>query len=122
MASLFNFTTNGSLYVYSATYTIAGWGGSDANGYTQTVTATPENTNSPAIDSKSQLGPPMTKATGVKATDKALMKTLSTINSGYSSTNDGGTVTTKVWKKPTTDIKIYWYGNPTKGEEVSANG
>lgn len=111
MPSSFVFNGKGSLYLYKATYTIAGWSGDATNGFTQTVTPEATESNFPPINAQTQLSPPMMKSSGVKDTDKALMKTLNLINAGVSSTTDAGTVTTKVWEQPTTDIVVYWYGN-----------
>lgn len=111
MPSFVNFTGNGSLYIYKATYTIAAWTGDDTNGYTQTVSPVAVESGSPAISSKTQLSGPMTQSTNVKATNEALLAALNIINSGYSTTKDNGTVVTTVFEKPVSDIVVYWYGN-----------
>lgn len=110
MPSILNFTGDGSLYLYKATYTLGGWTGDATNGFTQTVTPTAEG-NNPPINSNTQFSAPMTKPTGVKATDEALLEALGVINAGSSETTDAGTVVTKVWEKPTAEVVVYWYGN-----------
>lgn len=113
MASSFTFENNGAVYVYYATYPTASWTGNATSGFTQTVTPIAVKEGSPAVNSTLRFGPPMTTTTGVKATDANIVKALSFINAGHSTTNDNGTVTTVCWSKPAINITVYWYGTTT---------
>ena len=87
--------------IYTATYTVAGWTVSgDGTYYTQTAT------NSSILASMT-LKPPMGRHTGVQADDEAIDDALSIINRG-TSTPANGSITVKVWEKPTTAITIYY--------------
>ena len=92
--------------LYRAQFLVSNWTETDS-GYTQTSVCSPVD-GGPALTRDVRPSPPMTEATGVKETDEMLQETLSIINTGIS-TPDDGQMTVKVWEKPETDITLYYY-------------
>lgn len=75
--------------------------------YTQTAACTPVD-GGPPVTNTMMPSAPMTKSTTNQETSDALFRTLNIINRGVSEP-EAGEMTVKVWKKPTTDIVVYYY-------------
>lgn len=95
-------------YLYSAILPAEGWNGTDDSGYDQTVELAPRD-GGPAVTAGTQLGIPMARPEGNRAADEALQAALGIVNGGTATPGEG-TVTVKVWEKPETGIKVFWYG------------
>lgn len=96
-------------FTYTALVKLDAWTSAGEEGYMQTVTATSID-GGPPITSRTQLGPPMFRCTGVKETDNILRSTLDTLNDGYARSNDDGTITVVSYDQTATDLQVYWYG------------
>lgn len=86
--------------LYSATLAAASWSGSST--YSQKVSVS-------GVTANTELSGPMCQMTTVQATNETLAEVLGIINAGYTVTA-AGTITVTVFKKPTADIVVYWYG------------
>ena len=58
---------------------------------------------------------PLREPTGVKSTDETLAEVLRIVSEGVAETG-AGTVTLKVWEKPTADLQVYWQGKEGAAE------
>lgn len=94
------------LPLYHAYLSASNW--SDYGSYYTQSTSCYAESGGPSMTSGMQLSQPMTQGTGVQSTDESLMKTLNIINAG-TTTPGSGRITVKVWKKPETDITVYYY-------------
>lgn len=102
-------------YTYTALLQLDAWSGSAEVGYTQTV-AVESIDGGTAVTSDLRLYAPLREPTGVKETDETLAEVLRIVNDGVAETTDAGTVTIKVWEKPTADLQVYWQGKEGAAE------
>lgn len=103
-----------ALYTYTAILKLDAWSGSTEAGYTQTVAAESID-GGPAVTSALRLYAPLREPTGVKETDETLAEVLRIVSEGVAETGEG-TVTIKVWEKPTADLQVYWQGKEAAAE------
>ena len=101
-------------YTYTAILKLDVWSGSTEAGYTQTVAAESID-GGPAVTSALRLYAPLREPTGVKETDETLAEVLRIVSEGVAETGEG-TVTIKVWEKPTADLQVYWQGKEAAAE------
>lgn len=101
-------------YTYTALLQLDAWSGSAGAGYTQTVAAESID-GGPAVTSALRLYAPLREPTGVKSTDETLAEVLRIVSEGVAETG-AGTVTLKVWEKPTADLQVYWQGKEVAAE------
>lgn len=103
-----------ALYTYTAVLKLDAWSGSAEAGFTQTVSAESID-GGPAVTSRLRLYAPLREPTGVRKTDETLAEVLRIVSEGVAETGEG-TVTLKVWEKPTADLQIYWQGKEGAAE------
>lgn len=92
-------------HLYKATFLLGGWSGSGP--YTQTVSLAPVDGGPPAAADCHLCSAPMCRQTGNETTNRILADTLSRINAGSVSLGSG-TVTAAVFRKPDSDIEVFW--------------
>lgn len=92
-------------HLYKATFLLGEWSGSGT--YTQTVSLAPVD-GSPPVTMYCQLcSAPMCQQTSSETTNRILADTLARISAGNVSLGNG-TVTATVFRKPDSDIEVFW--------------
>ena len=109
-----NDALSADIYTYTAILKLDAWSGNAEAGFTQTVAAESID-GGPAVTSALRLYAPLREPTGIKETDETLAEVLRIVSEGVAETG-AGTVTLKVWEKPTADLQVYWTAKEVTSE------
>lgn len=94
-----------AVHLYSAAFMLDGWSGGGP--YTQTVSLTPVDGGPPVTADCHLCSAPLCRQTDSETTNRILADTLARINAGNLALG-GGTVTARVFRKPDSDIQVFW--------------